>query len=136
MSQGSSSTRLRNKQALLAAARRVDCPNCRVRACVNIAKTPANYDRMFYKCPYFSRHGCQYYEWADEMEENQFAAPREVDAPVPAREVQGPLAQPRFAPVAEAEPMDLRVIEEKLKWIEKIVFVCVVLVMYSLFFKK
>ncbi|KAG2563631.1 hypothetical protein PVAP13_8KG247100 [Panicum virgatum] len=29
--------------------------------------TPKNYGRVFYKCPYFSAAGCQFFIWEDMM---------------------------------------------------------------------
>ncbi|KAL6843026.1 hypothetical protein ACP4OV_027339 [Aristida adscensionis] len=145
---------IRDKQMLLACVPRVDCPNCHVRANAFISETPANFGRLFYKCPRYSALGCQFYQWADTMEDfftggtpaalgGGAMVPAAAQAPVPvaAQALPLPAAQAEAA-AGQRMDMDLWLIEERLarimeelRWIEKIVCACVILMLYALFFK-
>ncbi|PUZ67827.1 hypothetical protein GQ55_3G465200 [Panicum hallii var. hallii] len=104
--------------------RRVFCPNCGVLANWNRATTPMNFGHGFYNCPYFS--GIMGHTSA------QAGPPVHPVLPlVPQTEADAPRA------VAEqGEGHGRRMVEEKifeqLKWIKKLVFVCIMLVLYAI----
>ncbi|XP_066336352.1 uncharacterized protein [Miscanthus floridulus] len=121
--------------------RRVLCPNCNVLANRFISTTRANPNRAFHKCPYFAIGGCQYYQWEDEMGET--ATPIQA---VPLQAVAAPGGFPTAPPLAILQegsqaavveghaPMDKRV-QQQLRRIEKLVYLCLVLALYAIFKK-
>ncbi|XP_021307742.1 uncharacterized protein LOC8085670 [Sorghum bicolor] len=126
-----------------ATVRRVMCPNCHVLANRFISSTVNNNNRVFHKCPYFAVAGCQYYQWEDEMD--QVAAPAPLHA-VPLQAVPPPAAISTAAPVALIQDgsqaaghggnaQDYSRVMQQLKWMEKMIFVCIFLALYAIFKK-
>ncbi|KAJ1256721.1 hypothetical protein BS78_K324000 [Paspalum vaginatum] len=119
--------------------RRVYCPNCGVLANRLTSGTSGNPGRVFYKCPYFSVGGCQYYQWEDMMGQASGSGVARPVAPIAGAVV------PMVAPVAAGEDyavvpratavgqgMNEDRIMLQLKRIEKLVIVCILLVLYLL----
>ncbi|CAN6288716.1 unnamed protein product [Urochloa humidicola] len=148
MSQGSSNGRR---------TRRLFCPNCGVLANWNKATTKENFGHIFYKCPYFAAGGCQFFQWEDMMGETSVqgrarAAPvvpvdlvQQVVTPggggvLPMVPVQEQAAPGGGVPAAGAaaqvqrQMVDGRIMDQ-LKWIEKLVFICILLVLYAIWKK-
>ncbi|CAL5033734.1 unnamed protein product [Urochloa decumbens] len=139
MSQGSSNGR-RN--------RRLFCPNCGVLANWNRETTEENFGRIFYMCPYFAAEGCQFFQWEDMMGQTSGLGRARaasvlpvVPAPAPVQEVAAPggggvpVAE---APAAVAQGQRQMVYErilDQLKWIEKLVLLCILLVLYAIWKK-
>ncbi|KAF2950591.1 hypothetical protein DAI22_01g198700 [Oryza sativa Japonica Group] len=116
--------------------KRVLCPNCGVLANRFMSTTVKNNNRVFHKCPYFAVYwGCQYYQWEDEMVDSAvhaLHAPASMHA-VPIQAVAPPGAFPTTLTGGNAQ-VDNRVMQQ-IKWLEKLVYVCIFLAMYAIFKK-
>ncbi|KAG2538177.1 hypothetical protein PVAP13_9NG839714 [Panicum virgatum] len=109
--------------------KRVFCPNCRVLVNWNRATTQRNFGRVFYKCPYFS-----FFIWEDMVRETSgqggpLVYPILPLVPKPEAEAPRPIAE-------QVVGHGRRIVEERifeqLKWIGKLVFVCIMLVLYAI----
>ncbi|KAJ1271206.1 hypothetical protein BS78_06G110800 [Paspalum vaginatum] len=118
-------------------ARRVFCPNCGVLANRLTLGTLGNPGRVFYKCPYLSATGCQFYQWEDMM--GQTSGSTRAIAPVasaavlrmvPAATTAGDEGGPRATAMGEGWGVIEDMIMVQLKRIEKLVFVCMLLLLY------
>ncbi|BAD87777.1 hypothetical protein [Oryza sativa Japonica Group] len=79
--------------------------------------------------------GCQYYQWEDEMVDSAvhaLHAPASMHA-VPIQAVAPPGAFPTTLTGGNAQ-VDNRVMQQ-IKWLEKLVYVCIFLAMYAIFKK-